>query len=57
MGKVSELDTIGAGLYRGHNGEKLDTMMVVAASHRSAQERKCIEIDWSKGYSASALKG
>jgi len=29
MGKVSELDTIGAGLYRGHNGEKLDTMMVV----------------------------
>jgi predicted dehydrogenase len=35
----------------------LETMMVVAASHRSAQERKTIEIDWSKGYSPQSLKG
>ena len=33
----------------------LDTMMVVAASHRSAQEGKSIAIDWSQGYSARAL--
>lgn len=35
----------------------LDTMMVVAASHRSAQERQTIEIDWSQGYSTRALVG
>ena len=35
----------------------LDTMMVVAASHRSAQARRSIEIDWDKGYSDRALKG
>jgi predicted dehydrogenase len=35
----------------------LDTMMVVAASHRSAQARKSIEIDWIKGYSTKALRG
>lgn len=35
----------------------LETMMVVAASHRSAQERRTIEIDWSKGYSPQSLKG
>lgn len=35
----------------------LDTMMVVAASHRSAETRRSIEIDWSKGYSDRALKG
>jgi predicted dehydrogenase len=34
----------------------LDTMMVIAASHRSAQERKTVEIDWEKGYSHSALR-
>ncbi len=34
----------------------LDTMMVVAATHHSAQTRRSIEINWSKGYSASALK-
>ncbi len=33
----------------------LDTMMVVAASHRSAQEGKSIVIDWGQGYSAKAL--
>jgi predicted dehydrogenase len=35
----------------------LDTMMVVAASHQSAQERRSVAIDWSKGYSAAALTG
>jgi len=34
----------------------LETMMVVAASHRSAREGKTIGIDWSKGYSTQALK-
>jgi len=35
----------------------LDTMMVVAASHHSAQARRSVEIDWSKGYSTRALRG
>ncbi len=35
----------------------LDTMMVVAASHRSAAARRSIEIDWDKVYSDRALKG
>jgi len=35
----------------------LDTMMVVAASHRSAQEGRSVEIDWSQGYSTKALDG
>jgi predicted dehydrogenase len=34
----------------------LDTMMVVAASHRSAQAQKSVTIDWSKGYTIAALK-
>jgi predicted dehydrogenase len=33
----------------------LDTMMVVAAAHRSAQERRTVSIDWSQGYSTRAL--
>jgi len=33
----------------------LDTMMVIAAAHRSARERRTVEIDWSQGYSAKAL--
>jgi predicted dehydrogenase len=33
----------------------LDTMMVVAASHVSAERRRSVCIDWSKGYSASAF--
>lgn len=35
----------------------LDTMMVVAAAHRSAQERRMVSIDWSQGYSTRALDG
>lgn len=35
----------------------LDTMMVVAASHHSAQTRRSIKIDWDQGYSSNALKG
>ena len=35
----------------------LDTMMVVAASHRSSREGKTIGINWSKGYSPEALTG
>jgi predicted dehydrogenase len=35
----------------------LDTMMVIAASHRSAQTRRSVEIDWTKGYSIRALEG
>jgi predicted dehydrogenase len=35
----------------------LDTMMVVAAAHRSAQERRTVAIDWSKVYSPTALNG
>lgn len=34
----------------------LDTMMVVAASHQSAQSQKSINIDWSGGYRLAALK-
>ncbi len=33
----------------------LDTMMVIAAAHLSAIEQKTISIDWSKGYTPSAL--
>jgi predicted dehydrogenase len=33
----------------------LDTMMVVAASHHSAQAGKSVEIDWAKGYLVDAL--
>ena len=33
----------------------LDTMMVVAASHLSAQEGKFVTINWAKGYSVDAL--
>lgn len=35
----------------------LDTMMVIAAAHRSAQERRSVQIDWSRGYSTRALDG
>jgi predicted dehydrogenase len=35
----------------------LDTMMVVAAAHRSSQERQSVTIDWSRGYSTRALNG
>lgn len=35
----------------------LDTMLVVAAAHKSAQEKKTIAIDYSKGYTLDALKG
>jgi predicted dehydrogenase len=34
----------------------LDTMLVVAAAHRSAREKRAIEIDYTKGYSARSLK-
>ena len=34
----------------------LETMLIVAASHRSAREGKSIEIDWNKGYSDRALR-
>ena len=34
----------------------LDTMMLVSASHLSAQECRPVQIDWTKGYSAEALK-
>lgn len=34
----------------------LDTMMVVAAAHKSAQSEKKVTIDWSAGYTESALK-
>jgi predicted dehydrogenase len=34
----------------------LETMMVIAASHRSAQEGRTIKIDWSEGYSPRSLK-
>ena len=34
----------------------LDTMMVIAASHHSTHTRRCVEIDWSQGYSINALK-
>jgi predicted dehydrogenase len=35
----------------------LRTMILVAAAHRSAQERRSVSIDWSRGYSISALDG
>jgi predicted dehydrogenase len=34
----------------------LDTMMVVAASHRSAQSQRAVHIDWNKGYSDRAFE-
>lgn len=34
----------------------LDTMLVVAAAHRSVRERRNIMIDYSKGYSEAALQ-
>jgi len=34
----------------------LETMMVVAASHRSAQSQRAVYIDWSKGYSDCAFE-
>jgi predicted dehydrogenase len=46
-------DSLGSPLAIEHG---LETMMVVAASHRSAEARRSIEIDWSKGYSDRALK-
>lgn len=33
----------------------LDTMLVVAAAHLSAQERRCVKIDYSAGYQPQAL--
>jgi predicted dehydrogenase len=33
----------------------MDTMLVIAAAHLSAQEGRKVTIDWSKGYSAQAL--
>jgi hypothetical protein len=35
----------------------LDTMMLIAAAHRSAQKRRSVQIDWSRGYSDEALDG
>lgn len=34
----------------------LDTMLVVAAAHKSVQEKRAIAIDYSAGYCAAALK-
>lgn len=34
----------------------LDTMLVVAAAHRSVRDRRTVVIDYSKGYSAAALQ-
>jgi len=33
----------------------LDTMFVIAAAHLSAQEKRTVFIDWSKGYDSSAF--
>jgi predicted dehydrogenase len=33
----------------------LDTMLVIAAAHKSYQEERPVEIDWSKGYNLEAL--
>jgi predicted dehydrogenase len=59
---ICELQHIGAAI-EGDAGSSplaiergLDTMMVVAASHRSAEKAKSVEIDWDKGYSIQALK-
>ena len=34
----------------------LDTMLVIAAAHRSARERRTVSIDYSAGYTLEALK-
>jgi predicted dehydrogenase len=46
-----ELDAEDLSIERG-----LDTMMVVAAAHKSAQRGRSISIDWQKAYSTAALK-
>jgi hypothetical protein len=33
----------------------LDTMMVIAAAHKSSQQGRSVSIDWSKAYSPAAL--
>ena len=33
----------------------LDTMMVIAAAHKSSQQGRAVSIDWSKAYSPAAL--
>jgi len=33
----------------------LDTMLVVAAAHRSAREKRAVHIDYAKGYTLAAL--
>jgi predicted dehydrogenase len=35
----------------------LDTMLLIAAAHRSSQEHRSVRIDWRRGYSTSALDG
>jgi predicted dehydrogenase len=35
----------------------LDTMMLVAAAHRSAHDQRTVRIDWGRGYSTKALDG
>ena len=33
----------------------LDTMLVIAAAHRSAQEKRCMRVDYSQGYNQEAI--
>lgn len=35
----------------------LDTMLVLAAAHKSVQEKRTVRIDYSAGFTAAALKG
>jgi predicted dehydrogenase len=58
---IRELSHIAATINGSANGSPLgierglDTMMVVAAAHHSAQTQRTVAIDWSQGYSTKAL--
>lgn len=59
---IGEIRHIGD-LCNGHASESpialergLETMMVVAAAHRSAREKRCMHIDYSAGFNTKAIK-
>lgn len=59
---LGEIQHVG-GLCRGEVAESpislergLETMMVIAAANRSAREKRCVEIDYSAGFNASAIR-
>ena len=59
---IKELQHIHAALEAGDGdspiaiGRGLDTMLVIAAAHMSAQARRAVEIDYDQGYTSAALR-